>query len=551
MKRDPATPRTARRVIFTLAAMTMATLPVLGGATGHAATSTIGTWELTDSLNVVRFGHSSTLLANGRVLAAGGRTTNTTPTPPATFTNHKSSELYDPITEEWTLTGSMTTARFSHTATLLNDGRVLVVGGFTDPPSSPNQPITDTAELYDPATGTWTPTDSLDVRRALHGAAKLPDGKVLVAGGRTCDLPPPDSTTCVSTNRTATAEVYDPATGLWTPTQSMSTSRHTTTAVALLDGRVLMPAGFAGNSILPGGISDTADIYDPTTGTWSLTGPLNIGRSRSGGILLPDGRALVAMGFRGPAVPNPTTETYDPATNTWSLAGNIDFQFSRFNFHFGTTANGMGLIAGGQFFAGATNSGIVTNSHIFDPTTNFWTNTAPLNEPHGTPGGIHNSVPMVTLSASPTSYVANPAVCGRHCGKTMLAGDSLTGSTELFTAPNTCFGFNATRSAPRADDPTLTGTRLNDVIIGLGGNDRIAGLAGDDYICGGEGNDQIAAGSGDDVVLGEAGTDMVAGEAGNDHALRRRRSRLPGRRSRYRHRRWRRLEGRLHRRDPA
>jgi hypothetical protein len=498
-----------RRLISGIVALLgLATLgvPVLD-ATSHAITSTIGTWEMTDHLNVVRFGHTATLLANGKVLVAGGRSATGPP-----FTNHSSAELYDPITEEWTLTGSMTTARWSHSATLLPNGKVLVAGGFTDPVSTPNQPVTETAELYDPATGTWTPTDSMDVRRALHSVALLNDGRVLVAGGRTCDVPPPGGSHCAGTFRTPTAEIYDPATGLWTPTGSMAFDRHTTAAALLPDGKVIVMGGFT--FATPNG-SNSFEIYDPATGTWALGCCLNVGRTRQGAMRLQDGRILIALGFRGPSQPNPTTEVFDPVTQTWTLAGDINFPFSRFNFWYGVMPNGKAVVAGGQHFQGPGAEGIVRNSHIFDPATNVWTDTAETNEPHGTPGGQQNSQPMVMLSASPTSYVADPAVCGRHCGKAMIAGDSLSGSTELFTAPNTCFGFDATVIGTEGND-NLAGTRGRDVIIGLGGDDRISAGAGEDIVCGGLGNDSISGGFNNDVLLGEVGSDSMAGTEGND-----------------------------------
>ncbi|HEX2273206.1 MAG TPA: kelch repeat-containing protein [Acidimicrobiales bacterium] len=495
-----------RLVAAVVVAVVTVASSVVGQVTGHAqAVPAGGSWELTDALSVPRYDHTLTLLADGRVLAAAGRTLNVTP-----GVVFRTAEVYDPIAEEWNPTGSLNQARFMHTATLLPDGRVLVAGGFGEPYPNPNPSVLDTAEIYDPATGTWTPTGTMNVRRGIHQAALLADGRVLVAGGRTCNGPPP--ATCTNVFRTATAEIYDPATGTWTLTGSMSGERYNAEAAVLLDGRVLVPAGFT--STTPNG-SNTADLYDPATGTWSRTGNLNQGRSRAGAIRLNDGRVMVMLGFRGPAIPNPTTEIYDPATNRWTFADNIDFPFSRFNFSYGLLPNGKVVLAGGQFFAGQANQGIVRDSHIYDPVTNDWTNTAPLNEPHGTPGGLSDSEKMVILSASPTSYVADPRVCGRHCGKAMVAGNSITGSTELFTAAGTCYGFDATITAPAAGG-AVAGTEGRDVILGSPADDRIAALGGDDVICGGGGNDQISGGRGGDVTLAGDGLDRVAAGEGDD-----------------------------------
>ncbi|MDQ4134320.1 MAG: hypothetical protein M3179_14225 [Actinomycetota bacterium] len=486
--------RTRPVVVAALAALAALGAPLLPEAIGHAATSTIGTWELTAPLSVPRYDHTTTLLANGKVLAAGGRTS-----PAGTIFN--SAEVYDPITERWTPTGPMNDFRWRHTATLLPDGRVLVAGGFTGTTGNNAQPVLNSAEIYDPTTNTWTRTGSMNVRRALHSAVLLPDGKVLVAGGRWCPNAPP--ATCDFTFRTATAELYDPSTGTWTPTGNMNQARHTTTAVLLQNGLVLVPGGFTDN-----GNGFNGDLYNPATGTWVLTGNLNFPRGRQGGMLLQDGRVLVALGF--PA--NQSTELYDPNSNTWSFAGNLTGFTSRFNFNYGVMPNGKAVVAGGQ-----TNPpSMVTNrSDLFDPATNQWTTTAPMNEPHGSGSSLANSDPMVILSASPTSYVADPAVCGRHCGKAMVAGNSPSGSVELFTAPNTCFGFNATIIGTEGAD-NLVGTRGRDVIIGLGGDDRITASYGNDIVCGGEGNDFIAGGYNNDIVLGEAGSDQVSGAEGND-----------------------------------
>src|SRR6266550_3634306 len=126
------------------------------------------TFDNTGSLNTARDNHTATLLPNGKVLVAGGAGNI------SNFLN--SAELYDPASGSWTATGSLNTARYSHTATLLPNGKVLVAGGF-------NGSFLTSAELYDPASGSWTATGSLNTGRDFHTATLLPNGKVLVAGG--------------------------------------------------------------------------------------------------------------------------------------------------------------------------------------------------------------------------------------------------------------------------------------------------------------------------------------------------------------------------------
>jgi len=128
-----------------------------------------GTWTATGSLITARYPHTATLLPNGKVLVAGGQDYSTI---------FASAELYDPASGTWTATGSLNTGRHSHTATLLPNGQVLVAGG-----PGTNGVTTASAELYDPASGTWMATGSLNTARFQHTATLLPDGKVLVAGG--------------------------------------------------------------------------------------------------------------------------------------------------------------------------------------------------------------------------------------------------------------------------------------------------------------------------------------------------------------------------------
>lgn len=218
-----------------------------------------------------RGGHTATLLANGKVLVAGGADQD------PTGMGLASAELYDPSTNAFTLTGSMATGRFLHTATLLKNGKVLIVAGALTSTSNPLA----SAELYDPVTGTFTMTGALATAREQHTATLLADGKVLIAGGAT-------STSSGDLQPTASAEVYDPATGLFSVTGSMAVARSLHTATLLPNGTVLVAGGGDENS--------TAELYDPTTGTFSITGGMEIGRSGHTATLLPNGSVLVAGG---------------------------------------------------------------------------------------------------------------------------------------------------------------------------------------------------------------------------------------------------------------
>ena len=172
----------------------------------------------------------------------------------------------------FTPTGGMSTPRAAHTATLLHNGKVLIAGGFDNSPLA-------SAELYDPTTGAFTPTGDMTTPRAQHTATLLADGTVLIAGGR-------NGTNGI--RDLASAELYDPSTGVFTPTGSMVTLRGLHAATLLPDGRVLMTGcAIPCNSAI-------AEIYDPSTGTFADAGTPGAGGGAA--TLLADGRVLVTGG---------------------------------------------------------------------------------------------------------------------------------------------------------------------------------------------------------------------------------------------------------------
>jgi large repetitive protein len=261
-----------------------------------------GSFSPTGSMTTTREGHTATLLLDGRVLITGGNDTSTD--------SLASAELFDPKTGTFSPTGSLATARGFHTATLLSDGRVLIAGGDSGlgGGSPHDSAAVASAELYDPKTGTFSPTGSLAVARDRHTATLLSDGRVLIAGGRSL----------------ASAELYDPKTGKFSPTGSMATGRYYPTAVLLSDGRVLVAGGY---DAAPVTTLASADLYDPKTGTFSPTGSLATARGMHTATLLADGRVLIAGGDSGlgghnePVVPLASAELYDPATGKFSPAG--------------------------------------------------------------------------------------------------------------------------------------------------------------------------------------------------------------------------------------
>ena len=272
-----------------------------------------------DGNGFIGLGHTATLLPDGKVLATGGNC--------SFLCTSNYAELFDPATGTWTQTQSFF-HRAYHTATLLPNGKVLVAGGSYNNGSIifNRDVVTASAQLYDPASATWTDTGSMTSPRTGHTATLLPNGKVLVTGGYLMDS--------IGYHSLASAELYDPATGIWTATGSFSHERSGHTATLLPTGKVLVV----------GGGNDT-ELYDAVTGTWSSTGSLATARNSHRVTLLSNGKVLVTGGTTN-GHDLASAEVYDEASGTWKPTGSLG------NARRGHTAtllpNGYVLIAGGR-----------------------------------------------------------------------------------------------------------------------------------------------------------------------------------------------------------
>jgi hypothetical protein len=242
------------------------------------------------NMNVPRSGHTATLLPNGKVLIAGGYNGSYL----------ASAEFFDLATGTFTPAGRMVTARSGHVAMLLRNGKVLLAGG-----TGVGWTFLADAELYDPATNTFTATGSMATARESHTATLLANGKVLIAGGHRGRRP---SVTIYSS-----AEIYDPAAGAFTAAGNMTRVRHKHEATLLADGRVLIAGGSDERD--GRGAYTSAEIYNPATGAFTVTGNMNAARYKLQGtsVLLNDGKVLIAGGAD-------RAEVFDPATNTFSYA---------------------------------------------------------------------------------------------------------------------------------------------------------------------------------------------------------------------------------------
>ncbi len=255
----------------------------------------------TGGMRARRLGHTATLLASGQVLVTGGQ---------QQYATESTSELFTPKNGSFAMTGALQVPRVQHTATLLCDlaappcvnPKVLVVGGFND------TEIAASAELYDSAAGTFALTaGSLATARYGHTATLLQSGKVLIAGGILL-VGSPSNGHGVSgvVTELASAELYDPATGTFSETAApMTSARFGHTATLLADGRVLIAGGVDANSVTLA----SAELYDPVAGTFStIPGTLTTARSGHTATLLAGGRVLIAGGDDSAGA----AELYDP-----------------------------------------------------------------------------------------------------------------------------------------------------------------------------------------------------------------------------------------------
>lgn len=312
-------------------------------------------WSGAGSLSLGRNSPRATLLADGRVLVTGGNTAV------GNGYDTKLAEIYDPSTNSWSSTGSTTNGRSGgHTATKLKSGKVLVTGGVNANVCT----FDSTAELYNPATGTWSFTGSLSAARYFGTATLLNDGTILVAGGG---------------NRCGTvfssAEIYNPRTGTWSSTGSMTTPREFLDAVRLADGRVLAVGGAVPGGCCPFPSTSSTEIYDPATGTWSPTGSMATERAHPTLALLADGRVMATGGYTwGPAfgfANGPAVEIFDPATGTWTATGSLSV--GRASGSLTLLTNGMVLAVGGT--DGTT---FHTSSELWNPSTETWSASASM-----------------------------------------------------------------------------------------------------------------------------------------------------------------------------
>jgi hypothetical protein len=304
----------------------------------HAARRTVAAGSAghilaTGDTTVPRFSHTATLLPDGKVLIAGGMARNGIAEPTA--------EIYDLRTGQFAPAGKLASPRgWGSTATLLHNGQVLLAGGASGSWCDASCFLA-TAELYDPSNNTFTPTGSMATQRASASAVLLQHGDVLMLGGQGPAGAAP----------LASAELYHPSTGTFSLTGSM-TSPKVAAAILLKNNKVLVFGGDA-----------DAELYDPATGRFTPTGSLSTARTGSGAALLPDGKVLVIGGGSGRDRLS-STEIYDPVTGKFTPGP--DMKFKRYKLPHAVTA-----LQDGRIFVAGGNE----QPEVYDPATNSFLST--------------------------------------------------------------------------------------------------------------------------------------------------------------------------------
>ncbi len=288
-----------------------------------------------------------------------------------------------PTGSSWLATAPLGEARSFAATVTLRSGKVLIAGGQLDTMSFTL--AAESAEVYDPSSGTWSTVAPMGTPRGSPCAALLPSGKVLVAGGWNWE----------GEQSLSTAEVYDPASDTWAPTSTpMSVLRDFPTCTLLPSGKVLVAGGGLGASA--NAPTPTADLYDPATDTFSPTGSMTARRVAHTATLLASGEILVAGGFDGTAIAS--AERYDPATGHWTVTGSLP---AGVGVHTATLlTSGKVLVAGGCFdYSQRGNAPSDRHAFLYDPVAGSWTATTPL------PWGLNSAVAL-TLASGDVLMVA-------------------------------------------------------------------------------------------------------------------------------------------------
>lgn len=364
------------------------------GATGDetGSVATAGTWSVGAALPAIRGSTVAVVLADGRALVTGGGTGAVAVA---------ATELYDPAAGTWKEISPLNQARRGHQAVVLDDGTVLVVGGV-----AAGRPLAS-AEVYDPALEAWAATGPMATARVGHTLTLLAGGRVLAAGGTSLERGDGNGQSIVAV---ATTEVYDPATGKWAPGADMTVPRFEHTATRLDDGRVLI-AGGLGTAEGAGGAAPLAatELYDPAAATFVRAAPLSEARSNHAAAELADHRVVVAGGVGGPLADKAlrSAEVFDPSDGSWRRTASLARARS------GETATALAgggvLVAGGESVDGGSRTSLA-DAEVLDAAATAWAGAGRMACPRSEQAAVRLADGRVLVVAGDGAFPGRPPV---------------------------------------------------------------------------------------------------------------------------------------------
>ena len=390
--------------------------------------SSTGNWTPAAPMNIARSFSAFTTLNNGSLLVAGGFG-GAAPTPIIS-----SAELYNPNTNKWTMIAPMNEGRAGALAVTLNNGTVLVTGGL----GSGNSILTG-CELYNPVTNTWRMTGSMVQPRYDHQIVLLNDGRVFVVGGD------------FGGTENNVTETYNPATGSWTTDAHQPLSRADMIAVKLPNGNVLVAGGHTSKveTLL-------SEIYNPVANNWTETGPLNTPHGDAGGVLLDSKSVLVAGGYTTYNDADKTiqylytSETFNITGNSWTMTGLMNYPRGEIGLNIVRLGNGQVLVPGGNYQPEKGQS----TTELYNPVNGTWAVAGTMSVPHGEGA-------MSTLLATGKALAFGgllPHTC-TYCGSGVTGNDLPTTVADLYTpSASTTSSSGSTGSGLQITMPDGVGT---------------------------------------------------------------------------------------------
>ena len=337
------------------------------------------TWTPTAAQNLLQPECELLLLQSGQIMCAGGYIfTPYDTTPQGGYTAINTTQLYDPVTGAWQATGPMNQPRVDFNLVLLSDGRVLAAGGdaVVLNPGEPLSPALASAEIWDPATGLWSLTGAMLAARDAFELVALPDGTALACGGN------------VSNAAVAICEIYSPASGTFMATGSMSTGTVGFQMLLLPETGQVLAAGGYSSAVSGSAALNSADIYSPGTRTWAATGSMGTARAAFG--MVNFGAAVLAAGGDSSGSSTASCEIYNVTTRSWAATHSMTSARSNSGYDFSvvsleTTAGApLALAVGGaEGGAGLDSAEAFSLQTPGDYSSGIWQLTAPLDFPYG------------------------------------------------------------------------------------------------------------------------------------------------------------------------